>query len=111
MHVQIVSFRLKDLTEAEFRTLCDQLAPTWAAVPGLISKVWLANPATNTYGGVYTWRDRQAMEQYTRSELFAGLAVHPNLADLASTDFGVLEGPTRVTHGLAGLTEVAGAAA
>jgi quinol monooxygenase YgiN len=107
MHVQIVSFRLKDMSEAEFRTLCDRLAPTWATIPGLVSKVWLANPAANAYGGVYTWRDHQAMERFTQSELFAGLAAHPHLADIASTDFGVLEGPTRVTHGLAGLAAAA----
>ena len=42
-------------------------------MPGLISKVWLANPATNTYGGVYTWRDRASMEAFARSELFQGI--------------------------------------
>ena len=63
MHVQIVQFHLRDLTDEAFRALCDELAPTLAAVPGLLSKVWLASPATNTYGGVYTWRDRAAIHR------------------------------------------------
>jgi putative monooxygenase ydhR len=69
-------------------------------VPGLISKVWLANPATNTYGGVYTWRDRASMEAFARSELFQGIGRHPGLAAVSSKDFRVLEAPTRVTNGL-----------
>ena len=99
MYMQVVSFQLKGMSEADFRTLCDQLAPQWAAIPGLISKVWLANPATNTYGGVYTWENREAMERFTQSELFAAVAAHPNFEGITSTDFGVLEGPTAVTHG------------
>ena len=101
MHVQIVNFHLADLSESEFHRLCDQVAPAIAAVPGLISKVWLASPGTNTYGGVYTWRDRQAMEDFTRSDLFATIASHPNFAGITSTDFAVIEAPTRVTNRLA----------
>jgi hypothetical protein len=99
MHIQIVTFRLTGLSHEAFGALCDGLAPTFAAVPGLLSKVWLASPGTNTYGGVYTWRDREAMEAFTRSELFAGIGAHPNFAGVTATDFGVLEGPTRVTSG------------
>src|SRR5215216_7471539 len=100
MYMQVLNFHLKGMSEAEFRTLCDQLAPQLAAAPGLISKVWLANEATNTYGGVYTWESREAMERFTESELFRGIASHPNFEGIASTDFGVLEGPTRVSRGI-----------
>jgi quinol monooxygenase YgiN len=111
MHVQIVQFCLKDMTEEAFRAVCDQLAPTLADVPGLLSKIWLASPPTNTYGGVYTWSDRAAMEAYTVSDLFAAVAAHPNFAGVSSTDFDVLEGPTRVTRGPPGLARGAGGAA
>jgi quinol monooxygenase YgiN len=104
MHIQIVNFNLKNMSEEEFLKMCDEVAPAFASVPGLISKVWLADPAKNTYGGVYTWRDRHAMESYTRSDLFKAVATNPHLANLASTDFAVLEGPTRVTHGLVAVT-------
>jgi Putative mono-oxygenase ydhR len=77
-----------------------RLGACLASVPGLLAKVWLANSAANVYGGVYTWRDRQDMENFTRTELFRGVAAHPNLADITSTDFAVMEGPTRVTNGL-----------
>jgi hypothetical protein len=101
VHIQIVNFHLNGIDEAQYRAACGQDAPTIAAIPGLVSKVWLADQATNTYGGVYTWRDRQAMEDFLDSELFRELSGDPIVTDLSSRDFGVLEGPTQVTRGLA----------
>lgn len=100
MHIQIITFRLRDMDEAGYRQLCEEVAPAFAEVPGLVSKVWLADPATNTYGGVLTWRGRRAMEEFATSELFHTVERHPNFADVSSVEFGVLEGPTRVTRGL-----------
>jgi heme-degrading monooxygenase HmoA len=100
MHVQVVNFNLKDISEEEFRTVCDQVAPAFAEVPGLIAKIWLASPETNTYGGVYLWSDRAAMEVFAGSELFAAVASNPNFANLSARDYGVLEEYTRTTRGL-----------
>ena len=101
MHAQIVTFRLDGPAEADFRRMCEEVAPASAEIPGLISKLWLADPASTTYAGVYTWRDRRAMEDYLASDFFAAVKANPALAGLSSKDFAVLEGPTRVTHGLA----------
>jgi heme-degrading monooxygenase HmoA len=101
VHIQIVNFHLNEFSDADFRAASDELAPAFAELPGLISKVWLANPDANTYGGVYTWESREAMDEYSKSELFASVAGNPRFAGVTSTDFAVLEGPTRVTRGLA----------
>src|SRR5947209_5085210 len=53
MYVQVVNFNLKDTTEQEYRAVCEQEAPLFGELPGLIAKYWLADPETNTYGGVY----------------------------------------------------------
>jgi heme-degrading monooxygenase HmoA len=107
MHIQIINFQLKGLGRGEYDNLCEQLAPTWAGIPGLISKVWLENDATNTYGGVYTWRDKSDMDNFVKSELFKAVATNPNFDAVTSRDFAVSEGPTRVTRGLraVGVTE------
>ncbi len=97
MHIQIVTFNLRGISENDYRALCEQLAHTFAAMPGLLSKVWLADAATNTYGGVYTWENKAAMAPYLQSELFNGKDNHPTLANIASRDFGVFEEPTYVT--------------
>jgi heme-degrading monooxygenase HmoA len=104
MHIQVVNFQLKGLSAEDYRAACDQLAPAFAEVPGLMSKVWLANSDTNTYGGVYTWRDREAMIAFAKSDLFASVKNHPNLTEIRSADFAILEAPTHVTKGLAGVT-------
>lgn len=104
MHIQVVNFNLKGMSDAEFVSMCDEpFARTFASVPGLISKVWLRGLETNTYGGVYTWRDRRAMEDFRRSDLFQMVVNNPNFTNIMSRDFGVMEGPTRVTNGLAGV--------
>ncbi len=98
MHVQIVTFSLKDISDADYRGVCDELADVVARMPGLVSKVWLADEVANTYGGVYTWVDRPAMEAYLRSDFFAGVAANPNFANVTSSDFDVLEGPSTITR-------------
>ncbi len=98
MHVQIVNFQLDGMSEAEFRATSEHLAPAFAAVPGLISKTWLADPASNTYGGVYLWDGEAACRAYQESELFNAVKTHPHFANLISREFGVLDGPSRVTR-------------
>ena len=71
----------------------------YTAVPGLTAKLWLADRATNTYGGVYIFSDADAQEAYANSELFAAVAGNPNLTGLTSRAFDVLAGPTAVTRG------------
>jgi len=100
MHVQIIRFSLKDATEAEYHALSEELAPTFAEMPGLLTKYWLANPAANIYGGVYIWADLDAMIEFMDGPVAAAVIAHPKLANIKSEDFSVLEAPTRLTRGL-----------
>ncbi len=98
MHIQIVNFKLDGMTDDEYRKLVEEVAPAFAEAPGLISKVWLADPEANVYGGLYTWRDRRAMEEYLESPLFQALRMNPQITCITSRDFGVIEGATRITY-------------
>ncbi len=98
MHVQIITFRLVDMDDAGYRAACAEMAPAFAALPGLLAKVWLADPDAGTYGGVYLFRDREAMESYAASELFATVAAFPHFADITARDFAVLDDLTRMTQ-------------
>ncbi len=100
MHIQVINFNLEGINCAEYEAVCDELAGAFAALPGLISKHWLADEENNTYGGVYIWETRDAYEAYLNSELFAGVGANPTLAKIVSKDFDVIEGTTRVTRGL-----------
>ncbi len=100
MHIQIINFNLEGITRTEYEAVWDELAGAFAALPGLISKHWLADEQNNTYGGVYIWETRDAYQDFVNSELFAGVGANPALANITSKDFDVIEGPTRVTRGL-----------
>lgn len=101
MHIQIVNFRLKDMSEGDYRGHCEAIASAFANLPGLISKTWLADSGTNTYGGVYVWRDRRAMEDYAETDLYKGMLSNPHFGGVTVRDFAILENPTRTTRGLA----------
>jgi hypothetical protein len=97
MYVLIVNFNLKDVDEAQYARMCDAIAPAFAAVPGLASKLWIKNSDTGTYGGVYIFESRDALNRFQETDLFRSLAVNKNLTNITADDFEVLEAPTRVT--------------
>jgi Putative mono-oxygenase ydhR len=99
MRVQIITFQLDGIDNEAYRGMCDELAPAFAAVPGLESKLWLADRDANTYGGVYVFSDADAQATFAGSDLFAAVAGNPNLTEMTSSVFDVLAGPTAVTHG------------
>jgi hypothetical protein len=99
--VQLVTFRLAGISTADYEAHCAHVAPAFAGLPGLQSKVWLADPAANVFGGLYAWRDRAAMDAYVDGDLFAALQANPGLEDVRTRAFGVLEEPGRVTAGRA----------
>ena len=97
MHVLIVNFNLQGVSRAKYEELCDELAPAFSEIPGLISKQWLADEENNTYGGVYLWRDQQAMLDYQASEMFSQVANNPAFTNVTATDFELMAGPSKVT--------------
>lgn len=99
MHVLIVNFQLKGLSDDEWRKAAVVDAPSYNGLPGLISKIWLADPAANTYGGILLWRDRQAMESFIASEPFQGVLKSPVFDGVTWRDFAVLEESTAITGG------------
>ena len=97
MHILIVNFELNGITRAEYENICTEVAGAFAAVPGLISKKWLANEEANTYGGVYLFKDKQAMLDYQHSELYKSIGSNPAFANARATDFELLVDPSKVT--------------
>ena len=61
MHVQIINFNLEGIDHAGYVEIANSVAPTFAALPGLISKIWLSDEESNTYGGIYTWENHANM--------------------------------------------------
>ena len=97
MHVLIVNFNLKDVDDAQYARMCDAVAPAFAAVPGLASKLWIKNADTGTYGGIYIFESRDALNRFQETDLFRSLAVNKKPTNITANDFEVPDAPTRVT--------------
>ena len=97
-HIQIVTFQLAGLDPGTYRAHCETAARAFTEIPGLRAKAWLANPTTNTYGGVYAWESRKAMEEYVSGPIFGALLANEGVADVTTQDFAVLERATEITR-------------
>ena len=100
MDIVIINFALDGITEQDYEAACELIAPAFAEVEGLLSKVWLADPDTNCYGGVYTFASAADADRFLASQLFADIGAHPNLVDPKVLRFQVIDEPTRITRGL-----------
>jgi len=96
-HIQVVTFQLDGLEPNAYRAHAEASAPAFTEIPGLRAKTWLADPSTNTYGGVYTWESREAMQAYVGGPIFGSLLANPGVFNVTTRDFGVLERPTAIT--------------
>ncbi len=98
MHAQIITFKLDDMTEEGYLELCDGLAPAYAELPGLLAKVWLSDAPRNAFGGIYFWRDRDAMDAYLASDLLRAVGASPHIQNIATNDYAVYDHLTRITQ-------------
>jgi hypothetical protein len=98
MQALIVTFRPDGMGHERFLAGCEEVAPAFAAVPGLISKTWMADEASGLYGGLYLFASERDLSGYLASDLFrGGVAGNPAFTDLTVRTAAVAEGPTRVT--------------
>ena len=102
MQILIINANLKEhVTEEQFKNVCDEAVDGFTKLPGLITKYWLANKETNTYGGVYTWKSREDMQNYLDSDFFqSALTDNPIIENLTVKDFVVLDEYTNKTVNL-----------
>jgi hypothetical protein len=97
-HIQIVTFQLAGLDPDAYRKHAEAVAPKFAEIRGLRAKAWLANPSSNTYGGLYAWESRAAMEAYVGGPIFGALLANPKMAHVTTRDFALIERPTEITR-------------
>lgn len=99
MHALVTTYGLRGASSAEHAELCEQLAPAFAAVPGLVSETWLANDAAGRYGAFYLFADESAFHGFVASELFGALHSQAGVVDFETSDFRVHEAATALTRG------------
>ena len=99
MYTRIVTFHLAGVSADEYQAVAASAADSFAAWPGLISKLWLADHHANTYGGVYVFESSEAAAASRETDLFRTMAANPVFVDVRISEFGVLDGPTAITGG------------
>jgi heme-degrading monooxygenase HmoA len=98
VYVQLITFTLSGPTEAQYHVGCRQETHVFAELPGLLAKVWLRDPDTGTYGGLYLWQDRAAYEDYVSSDVFRAIQDDPSFAGVTSRGFDHFEDLTKATQ-------------
>ena len=99
MYLQIINFNLNQMNFGEYEQLCSSISDKIASVGGLMAKFWLSDISNNVFGGVYIWESKTAMEEFSNTELYNSIATHPNLKNISSKCFDILDAPTRTTRG------------
>ena len=92
MVIQVVNFNLEGIGHQDYLGATVDVAPAFKELSGLISKVWLSDEANNLYGGVYTWENRQSMDDYLNSEFYDQvLGSNPNFINITSKSYDELD--------------------
>jgi hypothetical protein len=98
VYIQLVTFTLNGPTEAQYHEACQEETSIFADLPGLLAKIWLRDPDTGTYGGLYLWQDRTSYEDYLRSDVFHAIQDDPSFAAVTSRGFEHFENLTKATQ-------------
>ena len=100
MHAQLITYQLRDIAQADYlKQMVEPDAPVLASVPGLISKVWLADEAKNSFGGFYLWENKTAMDAFMQSDLVKAVVSRPFVRNVSSVDFEVNQRASSITRG------------
>jgi hypothetical protein len=69
--VLVVGFRLKligsnRVSHYLFQRICIITTPFWSGLPGFYVKLWMVDPQTKNYAGIYEWKGKDNAEEYVR---------------------------------------------
>jgi hypothetical protein len=101
MQAQLITYHLTDISQVDYlKQMVEPDAPVLATVPGLISKIWLADEAKNTFGGFYLWATKTAMDDFMHSDLVKAVVSRPFVKNVSSVDFEVNQTASLITRGI-----------
>lgn len=98
MFVQVINFNLEGMTEDEWHAAGRRLLEDYSQTPGLLAKVWIGNPETNTFGGIYFWQDEEALDEFNDGPLGQRIMNHPNYANVSFNRFRIVDELTKKTQ-------------
>jgi quinol monooxygenase YgiN len=90
MEALVVTFKT-DASQEAFTAAMEENAPVFADVDGLLAKIWIVDPESKTYGGIYLFRDRAALDAYLESDLFKSIVAEPSFEGTSYRRYQVIE--------------------
>jgi hypothetical protein len=96
MRIRIVTFGLNISADA-YTAHALHVAPHFTAWSGLLAKWWLADTASDTFGGVYLFASQEDADHSRQTELFRDMFTNPALKDITVREYDVLDAPTTIT--------------
>jgi hypothetical protein len=87
------------VTGAEYEQAALTLASAFAAVPGLIWKIWMINEGEKEAGGIYLFDNDESVKALLEGPLVAQVTSHPALSNFSVKQFDVMDEATAVTRG------------
>jgi hypothetical protein len=70
-----------------------------AVWPGLIWKIWIADPELALYGGIYLFRDEASASAYLDGPVVASIRTIPGVSQFETQLFDVANDLSVLTHG------------
>ena len=108
MEALVVTFKTHASRE-QFTAATAEHAPVFAELDGLLAKIWITDAESGTYGGIYLFRDRTALDAYLESDLFESIRAEPSFERMSWRSYRVLDELTARTQ--PGIQIVGGVAA
>jgi len=87
------------VTGAEYEAAVGPLAEDFAALEGLIWKIWMINEEEGEAGGIYLFENEESAQAYLDGPLAEAVINHPALSQFSVKQFDVMEDMTKVTRG------------
>ncbi|MCP4580834.1 MAG: YdhR family protein [candidate division Zixibacteria bacterium] len=88
-----------NVISAEYKQAVAPLADKFAAVDGLVWKIWLMNETESEAGGIYFFKDESSRKAFLEGDLAAAVSNHPALSDMSIKRFDVMDEITAITRG------------
>lgn len=99
-YAQIFTYHIDLPSKEEYvKKFVEPFAEAISKVNGLVSKVWMAD-FENKYASFYLWESKEAMDDFMKSPMVAGLAKIPFVKDLHIVEYPVVEEASRITRGI-----------
>ena len=96
-----VNFQFKGSVE-EYKRAAEMVTKAFAALPGLLWKIWLVNEDSKEGGGIYLFANKTVVDNYKNSDIFKSMLANPDYINFSIKQYDMLEGPGKTTHAPAG---------